>query len=402
MPPQKTSRVSANIPTLPFSVLVSVASWLLRSEYTKPDSIRCLPQDFYRVYSKVRSLFESFGYVSSRFFQSLHCAVRHFLSMESLVIDSDNLTVFDDFCHFFDTELQNVHVTLSLITSSSDFDHLKPSICSLNVKAPTSFDFIIPTSADFCPNLKHLAIFSITVFEMRSLVDALNTSTSIYSLNFTTIDLSTDHFHILKEYLENKSSLKCLSFIGTSLANDKLQYISESLTHNSSLKELRLSHNGINSMDAHLLADLLSTNESLCSLNLSYNNIASTGARYLSEALIVNSTLRCLDLGSNSIGDGVQVIAEALKANSTLASLSLYDNDIDSNGALCLAMSLQVNTSLRVLYLGLNMISSSGANHFVECLKINKCMGLLDLRCNNIDLELQNYMKELFSKRVIC
>ncbi|CAG8732576.1 11940_t:CDS:2, partial [Gigaspora rosea] len=209
------------------------------------------------------------------------------------------------------------------------------------------------TVIDMAQGLKHdtislndlnLSYNDIDLEEIKVLVEALKTNTTLKSLDLSHIFINLDTGKALAKSLEKNKTLENLSLVHCNISYEVIK----ALMHNKTLTQLDLSNNNL-SFDAQLiLAKVLKANNMINSLNISHNEFISTSEMALAEALEENNSLTILKLKSTITepGNGMALV-KALEINKSLIEIDLSHNNINFKVGIALAKSLQVNNSLK-------------------------------------------------------
>lgn len=186
---------------------------------------------------------------------------------------------------------------------------------------------------------------------------ALQTSTSLRSLDLSDTGLRAAAFEVLVAHLAANSTLTVLNLNGNPIADDGAATLA---------KLLRLPHCQLTSLDVGRTC------------------LTERGARHVAEALECNTSLRHLSLEWNRI-HSARALAAALMRNSTLQALHLGGGNVRGDGkAPLLGQVLAANTALRTLGLEWTALTDRGVAYLAEGLRTNRSLTTLDLRGNEV------------------
>ena len=173
--------------------------------------------------------------------------------------------------------------------------------------------------------------------------------------------------------LQSSTSVEYLSLDGTDLVGQNMAAVANLVKHNRSIKSLDLSGCRIDGNGIALLCEALGDNKSLRHLEWSENSIGSRGAEALGRYLRTNPALT--DVGLYSCfdsGDDLTALAAGLKNNTNLEGLELSNCAMRDNMAVVFADALKVNTGLKTLDFSSNNIGVSGLVALARALRVNR------------------------------
>ncbi|KAL0239622.1 hypothetical protein GEMRC1_009730 [Eukaryota sp. GEM-RC1] len=340
--------------------------------------LHCFMEDLLKYFQKV-------GYVSPRFFESVHLATKVFFQRNTFHVNPKDLPQLSSAASFFGAEPKSIFLHIQWTFKAGEFLNYSPSISGLelHLRYHNDLEFLNKSSLYF-PRLKQLHVCvhgSIYV----AFIELLKDNATLTSIDLNSNCPKDEGARALAEALKVNTSVTSINLRGNYIGDEGAKALAELLKVNTSVTSINLYENCIEFEGARALADALKINNTVTSINLWMNYIKTTGARALAEALKINNTVTSINLCENCIGaEGAKALADALKVNSTFRSIDLGKNSIGPEGARALADALKVNTSVKSIDLQWNCIGDVGARALADALKFNDTVTNVDLFANSI------------------
>ena len=191
-------------------------------------------------------------------------------------------------------------------------------------------------------------------------------------------------FYLLERLRNDEPTITRINLGGLNIEDSRAASLASAIETNRHLKHLDLHQNDICALGASHLAVMLRL-DSLVSLNLESNNIEDDGASCIAAALVENRSLTRLHLDFTRIGDeGATHLARSLQHNRHLSHLGLDGNGLGDAAAFDLANALSSNCSLQHLDLNSNLIRDAGGVYLAEALARNASLKSLSIEGNPI------------------
>ena len=219
-----------------------------------------------------------------------------------------------------------------------------------------------------------------------AIATALKVNKTLIKLDLGDCNLKMDSIIGLTTILQHHKYLISLNLnrpILFSLQEEMTVHVSNMLKVNNTLEELHLQKFNIRDFGVKRLCEVLKKNCTLTYLDISCNRVSRDGALYLSDMLKCNQTLEILDLGNNRIeGPGATDLAATLaETNRVLHTLVLVNNEIKSDGLICIAAAIDRNPVLTNVYIWGNFINDQASTVFGELINAEK------LKLKNTDVK---------------
>uniref|UniRef100_A0A7S1V8F8 Protein kinase domain-containing protein n=1 Tax=Sexangularia sp. CB-2014 TaxID=1486929 RepID=A0A7S1V8F8_9EUKA len=192
--------------------------------------------------------------------------------------------------------------------------------------------------------LRELALSGVRVGErsMGRLAAALAANATVTQLDLGWNHLSTRSITSLSSLLSNTTcAITTLDLVGNALHGESARVLATALETSTSLRSLNLTCTELTEADVYPLATALAVNTTLQTLNLMGNNLGVQGGRLLAVVLEVNTSLVELFLVSTGqTTDSASAFARSLDVNETLATLDLDRNAVDDATLTAIATTL--------------------------------------------------------------
>jgi Ran GTPase-activating protein (RanGAP) involved in mRNA processing and transport len=335
-----------------------------------------------------------------------------FLQTLRLDLEEDHLN--KRFCRALTVALQSMPLlhTFELLMASIDAAGvvtLAPTLSSLQ-----SLSLFVSTGLadDVCIALSSLLQSSVSLRTLSlgfneigvtgcvALVPVLKSMSSLQYLGLGENCIGDKECMALAAALKSMSSLQTLDLVNNQICDEGCIVLAPALQSMTSLQNLSLSFNGIGSAGCLALASALELVPSLLTLNLSDNRIGAEGCAALAPALQSMPALRMLCLSGTLIGSqGCVALAHALNSMPSLLELDLCSNQICYNGCIALAPALQSLSSLQKFILSCNQIGAAGCVALAPALKSMVSLQTLDLGYNEIDIQVEEAFRSIFSSQ---
>ena len=152
------------------------------------------------------------------------------------------------------------------------------------------------------------------------------------------------------------------------------------------IKSLDVSHMDLSADETECIAKAMAASSSRVSwLNLSGNDVDDDGAACIAALICDASALADLNLSNNVIGTaGAGFVAKAIVAGGHVARLTLYNNQLLATGASMIAKAMENNRKLTFLDLSYNMLGASGAQAVAASVAVSPWVKDLRLSGNDI------------------
>eukprot|EP01080_Neovahlkampfia_damariscottae_P011855 gene11855-5184_t len=253
--------------------------------------------------------------------------------------------------------------------------------------------------------------------EMKTLIEGLEKSTIISSINLTNNQLDSKNSFELFEYLQEDLKIKVLilnendfqncenlakvirmnhkieklSLKDCKLGNKGAQEIIDALYLNTKIKSLSLQKNGMDHGVAKFIYEMLKMNETLEHLDISKNVFTDESAEYLSKSLRYNFNIVRLDISRIELGDiGIIILAKGLQYNFFLQFLNISNNNMKDKGAYAIANLLKHNNQLKELDMSYNLYSDYAVIKICECIPYNESLVKLRIDRSYLFMDLIN------------
>lgn len=195
-------------------------------------------------------------------------------------------------------------------------------------------------------------------------------------------------------YIDN-TNLNFFGYSGRGIDTD----LRDSLTKNETLHTLSFKNLPSNHVDFYLSRQFWGGKESIKLRKLEFIQI---NLQHFLFSFIIKDSKNLHTFNLSGCGIGNQAVSKIchglLQKNTALTSLDLTENNINDEGAACLAQVLEKNTALRVLKLEMNYISDHGIEKLCEALSKNTNLQILEIGCNEFGDKGFQAIIDLFSK----
>ena len=310
------------------------------------------------------------------------------LRVEEILTAISNLKQTITFLHIDCISLEDVDIKVPVFRMDPDARYV-----SIESPLPSNVQVDLGHQLSACDKLQYLHIPKMN-HTAPLIVRNLGLKTNLTHLDIEYCHPSEDLCIILCQQLQFLHHLKHLNLSDNDIGSEGAECLAESITSwgpYPPLLELNLNRCNITDSGAEKLMAALKNCRHLIELSLVRNNIGCEGAECLAKSIKSwGSDHPLLELNLNRcniIDSGAGQLMVALKNCRHLNKLDLSDNNIESEGADCLAESIRSwgqDTPLQQLWLLRCNIEGSGAEKLMEALKECRRLKDIDMTHNKI------------------
>ncbi|KAL0228901.1 hypothetical protein GEMRC1_013521 [Eukaryota sp. GEM-RC1] len=437
------STVSSTIISVQQSLLVLINSHLLQLLWKSSINLDITDPwlHSHRLTQQLVCLFQKVGYVSNRFFASLHHSIRIFFEYTTFTSAPRDLPQLSSIASHFGAQLRSIALTVRSPLVGQDIATYAPTISevTIHIFCLRNFDFLLQSSSFFFSSIKLLKVFVTHVAPFDLFCQCLSNNSIVDALSIEFVGLGESHAGNLADVFSTNRTLKKVQFslAGLPPSYDDVQCLFDGISKNNVIEcidivrfpikksSLLLGLIGMTSLKCLLLPglrDLDSRVFKALSKNSSLREVTVTKANFVSEEveswLTHNTFLKKLELrqcsasisplfkyfGLNSSileltlsGIGIEFnnqevnsFIEMLQANSTVSLLNLDGSCFDSSKFKTVLKVLETNTSLRKVHFP--FLNLSCLITMFEPIITEKLRSLVDVSPHSID----------FSRGLIC